>query len=402
MASKAPTPEHYIHPVLALLIGAVYAGLGLLLRFGGRGPLGWLPAVRLPLWALLCPVAAALTLWAVLAWRAYPRGAGKLLLGIPLLALVVSIDVVASAPELTPPPGQPAEITALPAADGRLPADVDEVVVFHDQAGQPIPLMIEFGSVTPIAGYWSSTGAQVVVDGLSQPLTAPDRPRRWGDEITKSGPDRPITPAIEVQLPLSADQEHQRVAVQARMDLTYPSGGILFQNVTEPRSRAFVLFVGSAEDAAFRQQWDTQQQAQSLEDGYRTPLLIVGLIGAAFTAVGVFGFVRDRGRGRSPYLLGDRGLVIDRVLPLSELVGKPDLPGKAIVLATPLSGSAAERAGVHAGDLLTKIDGQPFDVLAAAQFLAWGRGPKEPLVVTVARGHDMLDLTLDADRAAVV
>lgn len=75
-----------------------------------------------------------------------------------------------------------------------------------------------------------------------------------------------------------------------------------------------------------------------------------------------------------------------------------------LVVVSPMEGSPAEKAGVHAGDTIVKIDGKftkEFTLVDAVKRL---RGPKgSPIVLSIHRGKrsDLLDLTVYRDNITV-
>ena len=79
-------------------------------------------------------------------------------------------------------------------------------------------------------------------------------------------------------------------------------------------------------------------------------------------------------------------------------LGEPVAPAR---VATVTPGSAADRAGFHAGDLVVKADGKPvtsFDTIKQLVILRTG----VPIVFIVERGGRLLDLTATPERGNVV
>ena len=69
-------------------------------------------------------------------------------------------------------------------------------------------------------------------------------------------------------------------------------------------------------------------------------------------------------------------------------------PGEGVVVGGVQSGSPAERAGVHRGDLLLQVNRQPVHSVSEARELVNKAGEKEPLLLLVKRDGGSFYLTL--------
>jgi hypothetical protein len=245
----------------------------------------------LPLWTILLPPVVSVVLWLLLR-RRMPEGTSALAVGVPLLALVVAVAVPAFLPAPSPPPGSPAELAQLPPGPV-LPADADAVVVYRDPDGST-PVTVEFADIDTINGLWSYSAGTVLAPGIA--AVAPGRAPDWGDTIsTSSDGHRPVTPTMDVELPLPPEADHTTITVTAGMKLTYPGGGFgSFVEIDEPLTREIRLFVGTPDERAFGEGMTAWLQDRAVLEHYPLGLAAAFVIGSLYTGVGLRQLTQSR------------------------------------------------------------------------------------------------------------
>lgn len=399
--ARRPTRNSPISFIVVLMyVFALFSG-AFVLRFLDQAPLTPSPApIPLPVWLIAVPPVLALLLWIFLAARGYPPGGVMLFFGVPLLALV---GLMLAYGLLTPPPaipdGQPEEITTLPAAYYEIYTHWDQVVVFYESDGATA-LQIFFPPFSALGGYWAYDSARVRSEAFEDSVRLPDRDPVWSDTIyTDDRNDTStITPSYYVELPVSDAHEHQRIEIEARMNVLYPYPIEDDQYLEEQDrlEREITLFVGSPEDRAFRLLWDEWKGANNVVTIY---LPIVGGVGALALLISVRGFSAFAASGGygavKPGLLGKTGLVVADTALMQMRPDAPPLPAGVIVLERARPNTAGERAGIYPGDVLTEIDGQPVTSHRKANAIVrrWRKG--ESKNITVDRGGQPLYLRMD-------
>lgn len=110
--------------------------------------------------------------------------------------------------------------------------------------------------------------------------------------------------------------------------------------------------------------------------------------------------LREAGRQRVDVRLAamPRAVVGERIAAeLGFIVREPDGPGEgptAPVITAVLRGSAAEKAGLEAGDVILQVNEQAVVSREAAREALAEAGPEQPLRLTVRRGDGHLSVTL--------
>jgi serine protease Do len=81
---------------------------------------------------------------------------------------------------------------------------------------------------------------------------------------------------------------------------------------------------------------------------------------------------------------------------LGEYFGAPD--GQGVLVRSVDAGSSAEQAGLKAGDVITKVDGERVATIRDLRNLLRDRGNKSPLAVTVIRNKREMTVNVTVDR----
>lgn len=333
--------------------GLVPAGAAWALRYAD-------PPIMLRWWVLLAPVLAALAVWALLAARGFPAGGRLLVTGLPLLALVVSLDAVMARQQ---PAGLREEVITLPVADGVLAPGVREAVVFRVPDG-PTPVEIGLRSEGPLAG-------DVTVESDAFPPLAV--------RATADGAS-----SYRVALPLGPEHEGQRVTLRVRVG-DVPGAG---------RGRDLTLVVGSQEDRVRRAGEEGWREGRLLAAGWWPWMAALGVAAVAAVALGLLRAGRHDWRGP----------------------GRPSATERRYELVTRVARERSAAALFAALALLaTLTDGQPATALAPADdpstaqlrrpyLESWGRFPDPPEGPVIGTGYpdDPIVVRYDNPAAALL